>query len=69
MSFFFFISKGLQHCPDLSAYAAEEINLLKGEIVAVEKVSIKLELEMREAMDIKGQCFVKKNNKQTNKQS
>ena len=50
----------LQHCPDLSAYAAEEINLLKGEIVAVEKVSIKLELEMRQAMDIKGQCFVKK---------
>lgn len=41
-------------------YVAEETNLLTEEIAALDRVSIKLELEIRQTMDIKGKYFVEK---------
>ena len=56
----------LHHCPDLSAYVAEETNLLKEEIAALGRVSIKLELEIRQTMDITGKYFVEKKKRSYN---
>ena len=46
----------LQKCPDLSAYVIEEMKLLQEEIIALDKVTVKLEAEISAAMKIKGQC-------------
>ena len=51
MTFFNFIV-----LPDLSAYVAEELKLLQEELASVDKVTVKLELEMSQAIKIKGQC-------------
>ncbi|XP_068700444.1 EH domain-binding protein 1-like [Montipora foliosa] len=39
-------------CPQLSEYVAEEMTLLKKEIASLDKVTLKLEQEIRQAMDI-----------------
>ncbi len=44
-----------QHFPELSQYVKEQIYLLKEEIACLEKVSVKLETEMKLAMKTKGQ--------------
>ncbi|XP_067035925.1 EH domain-binding protein 1-like [Acropora muricata] len=41
-----------QHCPQLSAYVAEEMNSLRNEIAAVDKVLLKLEREIQQTMNI-----------------
>jgi len=41
--------------PELSAYVSAEMKYLNEEIASLEKVTAKLESEMREAMEIKGQ--------------
>ena len=41
--------------PELSAYVIEEMKLLQQKIASLKKVTIKLEFEMRQAMEIKGQ--------------
>ena len=42
------------HCPQLSAYVAEEINSLRNEIASVDKVLLKLEQEIRQTVDVEG---------------
>ena len=42
------------HCPQLSAYVAEEINSLRNEIASVDKVLLKLEQEIQQTMDVEG---------------
>jgi len=44
----------IEHCPELFSSIDEEVCLLQEEIASLEKVSIKLELEMQEAIKIKG---------------
>ena len=41
--------------PELSAYVSAEMKSLTEEIASLEKVTVKLESEMRQAMEIKGQ--------------
>ena len=41
--------------PELSAYVRAEMKSLQEEIASLEKVTVKLESEMRQAMEIKGQ--------------
>ena len=49
----------IQYCPELFSSIDEEVCLLQEEIASLEKVSIKLELEMQEAIKIKGECLSK----------
>ena len=41
--------------PELSAYVSVEMKSLNEEIASLEKVTVKLESEIRQAMEIKGQ--------------
>ena len=41
--------------PELSAYVSAEMKSLNEEIASLEKVTVKLESEIRQAMEIKGQ--------------
>ena len=41
--------------PELSAYVSAEVKSLSEEVASLEKVTVKLESEMRQAMEIKGQ--------------
>ena len=41
--------------PELSAYVSAEMKSLQEEIASLEKVTVKLESEMHQAMEIKGQ--------------
>ena len=41
--------------PELSAYVRAEMKSLQEEIASLEKVTVKLESGMRQAMEIKGQ--------------
>ena len=47
----------IQYCPELFSSIDVEVCLLQEEIASLEKVSIKFELEMQEAIKIKGKCL------------
>ncbi len=51
------VSDVTNHFPELSQYAKEQIYLIKEEIACLEKVSVKLETEMQQAMQTKGKYF------------
>ena len=48
----------IQHCPELFSSIDEEVCLLQEEIASSEKVIIMLELEMQEAMRMKGKYLI-----------
>ena len=48
----------IQHCPDLFSSIDEEVYLLQEEIASSEKVIIMLELEMQEAIKMKGKSLI-----------
>lgn len=50
----FLFKIAFEHSSELSVYVAEEMKILQEEIVSLDKVTMKLELEMRQAMGIKG---------------
>ena len=51
----------IQHCPDLFSSIDEEVSLLQEEIASSEKVIIMLELEMQEAIKMKGKYILYNN--------
>ena len=48
----------IQYCPELFSSIDEEVYLLHEEIASAEKVSIRLELEMQEAIKVKGKYIM-----------
>ena len=48
----------MQHCPELFSSIDEEVYLLQEEITSSEKVSIMLELEIQEAIKVKGKYVI-----------
>ena len=48
----------IQYCPELFSSIDEEVYLLQEEIASAEKVSIRLELEMQEAIKVKGKYIM-----------
>lgn len=48
----------MQHCPELFSSFDEEVCVLQEEIASSEKVSIMLELEMQEAIKVKGKYVI-----------
>ena len=51
---FFLASNSRNHCSELTIYLDAELQVVESELLALQKVMVKLQSEMREALDTKG---------------